>query len=313
MNRYISRRKHGHPQSQNSCVKNQNGTTEYSPAPVRRRRNPVRAALPGSMTLEAAIALPVCMLILMSFLLFFQVMAVQLSVRRELSDTDRLIAAGCSVKNTTEESEDGTDGRSLSEELLYYAASETVLKAVMNRKLNDEIAGESVIRGGLSGISYAGSHYDRNTERVVLQATYRIGLPFDISNRIVFRLTDRVVRRAWTGKEYVPGEKEDVVYITETGKVYHTSRDCTYLRLSIQTTDRGSVAELRNADGGKYYPCELCADEPGGGTTVYVTDQGDRYHYNKNCSGLKRTVMSVPLSEVGDRKKCSRCREKGAE
>lgn len=41
--------------------------------------------------------------------------------------------------------------------------------------------------------------------------------------------------------------------------------------------------------------------------TVFITDQGNRFHYDLNCGGIKRTIYMIRLSEVGNRKKCSRC------
>lgn len=41
--------------------------------------------------------------------------------------------------------------------------------------------------------------------------------------------------------------------------------------------------------------------------TVFITDQGNRFHYDLNCGGIKRTIYMIRLSEVRNRKKCSRC------
>ena len=115
--------------------------------------------------------------------------------------------------------------------------------------------------------------------------------------------------RAWTGydveRKFSVEEQEEYVYITENGTVYHRERNCTHLTLSIELAGKDEVGQLRNESGGKYYPCEKCGGD--GSSFVYVTGEGTRYHNTITCSGLKRTVISIPLSEVGGRPPCSRC------
>ena len=75
--------------------------------------------------------------------------------------------------------------------------------------------------------------------------------------------------------------------------------------LRITLAGKDEVSSLRNASGGKYSPCEKCGGD--GSVIVYVTNEGDRYHNTIECSGLKRSVRCVPLSEAGGRSPCSRC------
>ena len=102
------------------------------------------------------------------------------------------------------------------------------------------------------------------------------------------------------------GSKERV-YITAQGTVYHKSRQCTYLNPSIRQITQEQLDTARNSSGAKYYLCERCGKRSGSG--IYITDYGEKYHYDKNCSGLKRSIFSVPLSEVQDKGACSKCAE----
>ena len=115
--------------------------------------------------------------------------------------------------------------------------------------------------------------------------------------------------RAWTGYDVERNaggsESEEYVYITETGTVYHRERNCTHLTLSIELAGKDEVEQLRNESGAKYYPCEKCGGDGSG--LVYLTREGNRYHNTIECSGLKRTVRCIPLSEAGGRPPCSRC------
>ena len=87
--------------------------------------------------------------------------------------------------------------------------------------------------------------------------------------------------------------------------VYHRDYHCTHLELSIHMVLQSEIESLRNEGGGKYHPCQHCIKGAGGG--VYITDTGDRYHSSLSCSGLKRTIYAVPLSEVAGKGACSRC------
>ena len=102
--------------------------------------------------------------------------------------------------------------------------------------------------------------------------------------------------RAWTGydveRKFSGEEQEEYVYITENGTVYHRERNCTHLTLSIELAGKDEVGQLRNESGGKYYPSEKCGGD--GSSFVYVTGEGTRYHNTITCSGLKRTVISIP-------------------
>ena len=96
------------------------------------------------------------------------------------------------------------------------------------------------------------------------------------------------------------------MYITETGSVYHTSLDCSYLKLSVKQIRHNEVVNYRSDDGSKYYACDRC-EKGGSGFWVYITSSGNRFHTDPNCAALRRNVKSVKLSEVSDRHCCSRC------
>lgn len=118
------------------------------------------------------------------------------------------------------------------------------------------------------------------------------------------KITEKAVCRAWIGFTETKAE-ETYVYITLDGEVYHLYRDCTHLKLSVRKTALAAVHQLKNVYGQKYRKCEIC--EAPFGAMVYITSEGDCYHSERTCSGLKRTVRQVPLSQVGGRSLCSRC------
>ena len=118
---------------------------------------------------------------------------------------------------------------------------------------------------------------------------------------------------AWTGAEESgkgsgnSTEPEEMVFVTESGSVYHTKASCRYLNLSITQVSGSSVSQRRNDNGEKYSPCETCSRHQNPSGTVYITGSGNRYHNDASCSGLKRTVRLVKKSQLGDMHVCSKC------
>ncbi|MCL2050568.1 MAG: pilus assembly protein [Lachnospiraceae bacterium] len=101
--------------------------------------------------------------------------------------------------------------------------------------------------------------------------------------------------------------KEESVYITETGTVYHVTMECSHLRLSITSVKSDEIPLIRNDFGGKYHQCERCPKDDNG--ILFITAFGTRYHSDLNCSGLKRTVTELELYVAIKQgyRGCSRC------
>ena len=127
------------------------------------------------------------------------------------------------------------------------------------------------------------------------------------SNFLMYR---RMRPRVWSGYDNesetsAEKQKEEMVYITENGEVYHTSKSCTYLIRSIRAVDLAYVDSLRNASGACYYACESCGASCT--NTVFVTAYGNRYHATLQCSSLKRNIVEIPRSKVGGKSACKKC------
>ena len=105
------------------------------------------------------------------------------------------------------------------------------------------------------------------------------------------------------------GEDGSYVYLAENSKVYHRDEYCVYLNPGITSIRYSDVEKERNRSGGKYKMCLSCGKgiSFGGNVLVYITPYGDRYHSSRQCSGLKRGVHRVLLSQTGDLPPCSKC------
>lgn len=104
-------------------------------------------------------------------------------------------------------------------------------------------------------------------------------------------------------------QKEDVVYVTEYGTVYHESRACGYLTVVVRPAAMSELGQLRNSSGRKYTLCERCEKNPAT-ETIYISDGGTKYHRTAGCSALKRTIMEKTREEAAGLKACHKCAKK---
>lgn len=257
----------------------------------------------ASMTVEACFVLPFFLFAFLNIISIVEIYRLQGNMSAAMHDTAKQMAVyGYEYRQIG----GGSAGAAESLGLTYlYAAGK------VRTKLGTAYLDDSPLAGGASSISWLRSSVLQEDDCIDLVAEYRIEPPVAIVGYQQRLMYNRIRTRAWTGYDNAAcgaGDgtvNEEIVYITPDGSVYHRSRACSYLKLSIVAVDKSFVDTQRNQDGSKYYPCEECGGSCG--NTVYITSYGNRYHSTLGCSGLKRTVMAVPISEAGGRGACSKC------
>ena len=241
----------------------------------------------GSVTVEAALAMPLFFFAVVALCYLSEVMAIRTSIRSGLQYAGKAAAESAYERPL----------------LLPGSIEQDLVKAVGEERLD-----RSIVENGSSGVRCERSYMSMSTGIMELRADDSVYLPLPVFGRVVVPMEESCRVKGWTGYERAGflAEDEETVYITETGMVYHRDPHCNYLELSIRMVPAGEIEHLRNESQGKYYPCESCSPEGAGGG-VYITDHGDRYHGSLDCSGLKRTVYAVPLSEAVGKGACSKC------
>lgn len=101
-------------------------------------------------------------------------------------------------------------------------------------------------------------------------------------------------------------EAKDIVYMTEYGTVYHESRACVYLNVTVRSVAASGIGQERNSFGAKYTLCERC-DNREKKELVYVSAGGTKYHLVASCPALKRTVLEKERGDVAGVPACHKC------
>ncbi len=284
-----------------------------------------KQAAEGSMTLEAAMALPLFLFaaILMALPMEFldthrEVQMILESTGREISRDAYLLHPGGDGGDVFLPSRGGDGssrpggsmggGGSVDPEdhgitLLGSAAAGAFLKGKIERSsAADNITDVDVSRCRISS----------DGETIDLRVSWKEKLPFPVFTLNAVPMSARCLRRGWIGR---PGdrasgnrEKEDgrMVYLGRNSTRYHLSPYCHYLSNDIRAIPRDEAGTARNKDGRHYAPCSVCGGDSGSGV-VYVLPDGEKYHTRPDCSSLSSYVREVPLSSVEQLGSCSYC------
>lgn len=117
--------------------------------------------------------------------------------------------------------------------------------------------------------------------------------------------------RAFTGRYYddsvMNSEESRLVFVTKNGSVFHRSLVCSHIKPTIRLVMREEVGNKRNKKGEKYYACEFCGKKKM--NRAYITEYGNRFHSEKNCKGLRRTIRIVTLKNAREEGygRCKKC------
>ncbi len=271
--------------------------------------------LPGAMSTEAALVLPLYIFFLVNIVWSVEMIRLQGNISAALHQAGSRICyyAFYEKYGTDMFDQEGmlsSDAASLGISVIL---SQTYVRDQVVKSAGKEYLDSTCLKGGSGSISYLRSSVLAEDGIVHLVADYRVSPLIPVIAYDDILLTSQYYGHAWTGYEGAGGQKpeeageeEETVFITEYGTVYHRDRDCVYLNPSVRQIPASSLGSQRSRDGSIYYACESC--RPGRRGAVYVTPDGNRYHSDPGCPGLKRTIREVPLSKAAGRlPPCSKC------
>ena len=242
--------------------------------------------LKASVTVESALTIPIFFLAIVSMLYMMEVMTIRTNMKSALD---------CAAGSIRSESYTG----------IMFPSSKLekdIVSAIGEERLN-----RSILVGGSHGVECTSSILSSISGIHSLKVKYQVKLPFPVFHSRPVPMEESICVKGWvgySGKGFANQSK--TVYVTENGSVYHLDYNCTYLHPKIRAVNYGTIPDLRNEDGGKYYPCEHCAKHETGGT-VFITEFGTRYHTSLTCSDVKRTIYSIPIEEAVGKGVCSKC------
>ena len=258
----------------------------------------------ASITVEASLVLPIFVFAVLLFLYFFQFLYLQDSIQSSMTEAGKFLVRYGEAT--------GESGPEITKRLL--------LRQSFYQEMDKESTCLDCVIGGVEGISLLSSRVEEGEAKIEIVATYQVQFPIPFWGEKTSWVTQKVKTRAFVGHGMKQGSGngaeadagelnvEDLwVFVTENGTVYHTNEECTHLRLSISGIAKEDVTSARNENGSRYQACDKCVERNHLEETVYITREGECYHNFLSCSGLKRTVYSIPYLEAAGMRKCTRC------
>lgn len=260
----------------------------------------------ASMAVEASMALPIFLFFIMNILSSFDILRLHGNIMGAMHQTGNKMAFyGYAYENMSE------DGAVWTESKDSLILSEGYARSHVIDLLGEDYLNHTCLSGGTLGLQFMKSSVMKENDIVELVASYRVKPFVSVIGFSDFSMENRYYGRAWTGfnvenRQSDELEEDPLVYVAENGAVYHMARNCTYLNPSIKPVSASMVKELRNAEGEKYNTCGSCAWNSYQ-AVVYITEYGNKVHGSLKCSGLKRTIYTIRLSQVSGKAKCSKC------
>lgn len=244
----------------------------------------------GSMTVEASLVLPLILFFFLHLLSMVEMLRLHTKLTFGLWECGNTMAVYAAMPEE------------ISGKIPDIAVSYIYVKKRLESFLGKDYLNSSPLAEGEKSLNFLASTYDKDC--VDIGMTYQVKPQFSLFPFPYMRLVNRYYAKAWTG--YDNQKAEQFVYVTIYGDVWHSRADCTHIFITVQETDWNRIKMLRNEQGGKYYPCQRCADKEKG-EVAYYTEKGDRYHRDRECSSLVRYISAIIWQESIPYRPCSRC------
>ncbi len=264
-------------------------------------------------TLEASIVLPIIICVICAFLWFFTVFKVQMELQAAMREVSYELSEYAflyeEIRNFSSEE---TDYVRLEESGIERWLVGGITEVYVEGKIKQFIgAGSEIwnyIVGGQGGIEIESFLRIPDKDGMIdLILVYEMKNPFLPGTIGTTEYVQRSRVRAWTGccydAEGEEAEEQNMVYITEYGSVYHVTKSCTHLDLSIVCIPHVHIPVIYN--GKVYTECRICIMDDA--ESIYVTETGEKFHWDISCRTLRRTIYEVPIERAGGYAPCSRC------
>ena len=245
--------------------------------------------LHGSMTIEAALVLPIFLFSIFSLISLISVIKIKSCMDIAVCEVGNEIA----IKKYSEYSGD----------IFLPAYIKNELGIFLEDNLSEQDRKRLYSKIYVTDISLL-----EEEEIVTFRVDYSVIPDFHMLGLCRIKMNTTYYGHSWQGSTSTKQE-ETMVFISQNASVYHTDKNCTHFNLTIEKILYDNVNNFRNNEGEKYDECRFCNRIANKGK-VYITPEGENYHNIKNCAGLTRSVYTIPYSKVFGKQKCLRCGEK---
>lgn len=275
------------------------------------RKRGLQCQASAGMTVEASIVLPLFLFFFLNLGCVLEMIRLQGNLQLALWQTGRELSVYGYVLDSGElPGEDGEDA--WWKGMGAGAFSAVYIKNRLTGLAGKEYLDSSPLVGGAGGLKVweRGIWEDEDVLDITIACPVApwstlAGFPF-------FAVACRYYTHIWNGYRLAGDEDSEAkrtVYVTSDSAVYHLFRDCTHLQLSVRAVSGEETDRARNRDGRKYRPCEKCT----GGrrrAVLYIAEDGECYHCDRQCSGLKRRIYITRMEETSGMRLCSRCSQR---
>lgn len=243
----------------------------------------------GSVVVEACLIIPFFLFFVLAVGELLMLLLAEARIHQSLMEAADYTAQYCYLENKLLEN---------TENQASAIVNTVILTKQFHTYLGDDFYVEKTIQNGKYGILLSIQADTKNKKIFTVKADCYADINIPVLGNYYLKLSDVVKKKAFVGYDQNEEEQEIYVYVTPNQEVYHMSRSCSHLSVSVQ--------EKEEWQKGNYTPCSFCGNAQGTGS-IYVSKTTNVYHSRRDCSGLKRTVIRVKQKEVGNLSPCQRC------